>query len=56
MIIFRENTQTGLKCGVNDDGDLFLGNSKTGYNLPNTPENLFFVLTDFDYYNVEEES
>lgn len=52
MKIFKENKETGLQCGVNDDGDLFLGDSKSGYNLPDTPNNREYVLTDFGRYNV----
>jgi len=51
MTIFKENTRTGLQCGVNDDGDLFLGDSRSGYNLPNTPDNKEYIMADFDYWN-----
>ena len=51
MTIFKENKQTGLSCGINDDGDLFLGDDRSGYNLPDTPENRERILSDFDYYN-----
>ena len=51
MYIFKENKQTGLSCGVNDYGELFLGDSKSGYNLPDTPENRDLIRADFDYYN-----
>lgn len=49
MIIFKQNKETGLACGINDDGDLFLGDSQSGYNLPDTPENREYILTDYAY-------
>ena len=51
MIIFKENKETGLQCGINDDGDLFLGDNQSGYNLTDTPENREYVKNDFEYYN-----
>ena len=39
MEVWKENKQTGLSCGINDFGELFLGNKGSGYNLPDTPEN-----------------
>ena len=51
MIIFKENKETGLSCGVNDYGELFLGDKHSGYNLVDTPENREKVLKDFEYYN-----
>lgn len=53
MVIFKENKKTGLACGINNDGDLFLGNKSSGYNLRDTPQNREKILRDFDYYNVE---
>ena len=44
MIIFKQNKETGLACGINDFGD-----SKSGYNLPDTPENREYILTDYAY-------
>ena len=37
MKIWREDKLTGLSCGINDYGELFLGNEESGYNLPDTP-------------------
>lgn len=54
MIIWKENTSTGLQCGINDFGELFLGDDRSGYNLPDTDENRERILADFDYYNHEE--
>lgn len=53
MIIFKENKKTGLACGINDYGELFLGDNKSGCNLPDTPENRERILRDFDRYNKE---
>lgn len=52
MIFFKENEKTGLSCGINDNGDLFLSiGDGDGYNLPDTQENREYVLRDYDYYN-----
>lgn len=51
MEIFKENKKTGLSCGVNDFGELFLGDNRSGYNLPDTPENRRAIIRDFNYYN-----
>lgn len=48
MIIWRKDEKSGLTCGINDDGDLFLGDDYSGYNLPDTPENREYILNDFD--------
>ena len=40
----------GLECGINADGNLFLGDDRSGYNLPDTTENREFVLADFERY------
>lgn len=49
MIIFKENKKTGLQCGLNDFDELFLGDDRSGYNLPNTEENKRKILQDFDF-------
>lgn len=54
MTIFAENKQTGLQCGINDYGELFLGNDRSGYNLPDTPENRELIMNDFEYWNKGE--
>lgn len=51
MEIFRMDKETGLSCGVNDLGDLFLGDSRSGYNLKDTPYNRDYILSDFDAWN-----
>lgn len=37
-----------LSCGVNDDGNLYLGDSRSGYSLKDTPENREVVIEEFD--------
>lgn len=54
MMIFKENEKTGLQCGVNDYGELFLGDDLSGYNLPDTPENREYILDDFERYNLDD--
>lgn len=46
MKIFRK--YNSLECGINDDGNLFLGDDKSGYNLPNTPKNKRYIMDDFE--------
>lgn len=50
MLIFKEDIRTGVSCGLNDFGELFFGNSRSGYNLPDTPDNRARVLTDFNFW------
>ena len=51
MEVWKENKQTGLSCGINDFGELFLGNKGSGYNLPDSHENGDYFLNDFNYWN-----
>ena len=46
MMIFKENKKTGLQCGINDYGELFFGDDRSGYNLTDTPENREHILVD----------
>lgn len=46
MIIFKQ--RGNLSCGVNDYGEVFFGDDRSGYNLPDTPENRKYVMADFD--------
>lgn len=54
MIIFKENKVTGLSCGVNNWGELFIGDNRSGVNLPDTPENRDYVIKQFNYWNIKE--
>lgn len=50
--IFKEDQQAGLRCGVNDMGRLFMGDTLHGiclYDMEDTPENREKLLSDFDY-------
>ena len=51
MTIFRLDDETGLTCGINDEGNMFLGKDGSGYNLPDTHENREYILNDFDRWN-----
>ena len=50
MEVWKRCEITEIECGINSEGNLFLGNSVTGYNLPDTPENRQRVLADFERY------
>ena len=50
MEIWRRDNATGIEIGVNSDGELFLGNDRSGFNLPDTEENREAILRDFDFY------
>lgn len=45
MTIFAKYND--LECGINDNGDLFLGDDRSGYNLPDTLENRERILSEF---------
>ena len=53
MKIFKENKKKGLRCGINDDGELFLGSNKSGYNLRNTRRNRKRIRKDFKRCSLE---
>lgn len=50
MQVWRRDDATGIEIGVNTDGELFLGNDQSGFNLPDTEENRSILLRDFDFY------
>jgi hypothetical protein len=50
MQVWKRDERTGIECGINDDGELFLGNDRSGFNLPDTEENREVILRDFDFY------
>lgn len=56
IIVFAEDFKTGISCGINVDGDLFLGSNDSGYNLPDTPENRTRIMADFEFYTNDEGS
>lgn len=49
MVIFYEDKETGLSCGINDSGELFMGDNASGYNLKDTEENRNYIIADYRY-------
>ena len=45
--VWLEDSKPGIACGINHHGDLFLGDTRSGYNLPNTKENRIKITKDF---------
>lgn len=45
--IWLEDKRTGLQCGINGDGELFIGDEFSGGNAPDTPENREMIVRDF---------
>ena len=50
MQVWKRDERTGIECGINDDGELYLGDDRSGFNLPDTEENREVILRDFEYY------
>ena len=50
MKVWLKDEKTGIECGINDHGELFIGNDRSGANLPDTPENRERVIWDYCYY------
>lgn len=46
--IFCRDEQTGIQCGINDLGRLFIGDTLCWYNMEDTPENREKLLADFE--------
>ena len=53
MKIFKEDKKKGLQCGINNYGDLFLGDDKSGYNLRDTRRNRKRIRKDFKRCSLE---
>ena len=51
--VWMRDERTGIECGINADGELFLGDDSSGYNLPDTPENREYIRRDFIRYTRE---
>lgn len=47
--IFRRDEQTGIQCGINYLGRLFIGDTLCWYNMADTPENREKLLADWEY-------
>ena len=50
MKIFKQDARTGVSSGVNDFGEVFCGDDRSGYTMPDTPENRKYILADFDFW------
>ena len=46
--IFQRDEQTGIQCGINDLGRLFLGDRLCWYNMEDTPENREKLLAAYE--------
>ena len=46
--IFRRDEQTGIQCGINYLGRLFIGDRLCWYNMEDTPANREKLLADFE--------
>ena len=47
MEIWLSDKKTGIECGLNNDGFLFLGDSESGSILSDTKDNRKKVINDF---------
>ena len=50
MTFLYKDEETGYEAGINDDGELFFGNSTSGYNLRDNPNNRRKIERDFERY------
>lgn len=50
MEIWLSDSKTGFECGINKDGNLFIGNDQSGSNLPDTLKNRQRIIDDFCRY------
>lgn len=48
MIYFKQDKESKLGCGINDSGDLFVGDVESCTNFPDTPQNREKILRIFD--------
>lgn len=47
ITVWAQDERTEIEIGINRSGELFLGNSKSGYNLLDTQTNRDYIQTDF---------
>lgn len=47
--ILQRDDQTGIQCGINGAGDLFIGDAVCWRTMPDTPENREMLLLDWSY-------
>lgn len=50
MEVWLRHEESGTEIGVNDDGELFIGNKDSGGNYPDTPKNREMLIRDFCIY------
>lgn len=47
VVIWLRDDKTGLQCGINAEGDLYLSNESTGYSLKDSKENRKEIIREF---------
>lgn len=47
--ILQRDDATGIQCGINGAGDLFIGDAVCWRTMPDTPENREMLLLDWSY-------
>ena len=50
ITVWERDEKTEIEIGINRAGELFLGNDKGGYNLPDTDENRKYIERDYKRY------
>ena len=50
MEVLFYDEDTSIEAGINNDGELYLCNPTSGYNLRDTPENREYLRRDFILY------
>ena len=54
ITVWAQDEKTEIEIGINRSGELFLGNSTSGYNLPDTDENRDYIERDYKRYTGNE--
>lgn len=54
MEVWLRDENTGIEAGINDDGELFIGNKDSGGNYSDTPQNRRMLIRDFCRYTGRE--
>ena len=50
ITVWAQDEKTEIEIGINRAGELFLGNIRGGYNLPDTDENRAYIEADYLRY------
>ena len=50
LITWSKDKKTGISIGLNSDGNLFLGDDKSGFNLKDTNNNRVRLENEYHYY------